>query len=66
MTVRPFQRTARIGDLGRVSRRERTVRLSLARMAQSPDLEPAEFDRASHDDAWGCGYAKVWRTHPEE
>jgi len=38
---------------------------SLDRMAQSPDLDPAEFDRASHDEAWGCAYAKVWRAYLE-
>ena len=36
---------------------------TLDRMAQSPDLEPAEFDRTSHDEAWGCAYSRVWRAY---
>jgi hypothetical protein len=27
---------------------------SLDRMAETRDLDPAEFDRDSHDEAWGC------------
>jgi hypothetical protein len=36
---------------------------ALDRMAESPDLGPAEFDRASHDEAWACAYARVWRAY---
>jgi hypothetical protein len=36
---------------------------SLDRMARSLNLDPAEFDRASHDEAWGCAYARVWRAY---
>lgn len=38
---------------------------SLDRLAELPDLDPAEFDRASHDEAWGCAYARVRRAHLE-
>jgi len=38
---------------------------SLDRVAQSPNLDPAEFERASHDEAWGCAYARVWRAYLE-
>lgn len=38
---------------------------SLDRMAQSPDLDPAEFDRANHDEAWGCADSRVWRAYRE-
>jgi hypothetical protein len=38
---------------------------SLDRLAQLPDLDPTEFDRASHDEAWGCAYARVWRAYLE-
>ena len=24
-----------------------------------------EFDRASHDEAWGCAYSRVWRAYQE-
>jgi hypothetical protein len=38
---------------------------SLDQLANVPDLDPAEFDRASHDEAWGCAYARVWRAYLE-
>lgn len=38
---------------------------SLDQLANAPDLDPAEFDRASHDEAWGCAYARVWRAYLE-
>lgn len=38
---------------------------SLERMAQLPDLDPAEFDRVSHDEARGCAYSRVWRASLE-
>ncbi|GDX95576.1 hypothetical protein LBMAG47_12400 [Planctomycetia bacterium] len=36
---------------------------SLDRLAKTPGLDPAEFDRASHDEAWGCAYSRVWRAY---
>jgi Zn-dependent peptidase ImmA (M78 family) len=36
---------------------------SLDRLAENPEIEPAEFDRASHDEAWGCAYSRVWRAY---
>lgn len=36
---------------------------SLDQLANDPDLDPAAFDRASHDAAWGCAYARVWRAY---
>jgi len=30
-----------------------------------PDLDPAEFVRASHDEAWGCAYSRLWRAYHE-
>jgi hypothetical protein len=38
---------------------------SLDRLTQLPDLDPTEFDQASHDEAWGCAYARVWRAYLE-
>ncbi len=38
---------------------------ALDRLANDPDLDPAEFARASHDEAWGCAYARVWRAYLE-
>jgi len=32
---------------------------SLDRLTEPPALYPAEFDRASHDEAWGCAYSRV-------
>jgi hypothetical protein len=36
---------------------------SLDRLVWTPSIDPAEFDRASHDEAWGCAYSRVWRTY---
>jgi hypothetical protein len=36
---------------------------SLDRLTETPGLDPAEFDRASHDEAWGCAYSRVWRAY---
>jgi len=36
---------------------------SLDRLAKSPETSPAEFEQASHDEAWGCAYARVWRAY---
>jgi len=38
---------------------------SLDRLARTPSIDPAEFDRASHDEAWGCAYSRVWRAYQE-
>ena len=38
---------------------------SLDRLARAPGIDPAEFDRASHDEAWGCAYSRVWRTYQD-
>jgi hypothetical protein len=26
-------------------------------------IDPVEFDLASHDEAWGCAYSRVWRAY---
>jgi len=36
---------------------------SLDRLASTPDVSPKDFDRASHDEAWGCAYSRVWRVY---
>ena len=38
---------------------------SLDRLSRTPGLDSAEFEQASHDEAWGCAYARVWRAHLE-
>ena len=35
------------------------------RLAWTPGIDPAEFERASHGEAWGCAYSRVWRAHEE-
>jgi len=35
---------------------------SLDRMARDPDLDRELFEAASHDEAWGCAYSRVWRA----
>jgi len=36
---------------------------SLDSLAKQSDVDRDEFERASHDAAWGCAYARVWRTY---
>ena len=36
---------------------------SLDSLAKQPDTDREEFDRASHDEAWGVAYSRVWRTY---
>lgn len=36
---------------------------SLDSLSTQPDVDRDEFERASHDEAWGCAYARVWRTY---
>lgn len=36
---------------------------SLDSLAKKPTLEPGEFERACHDEAWGCAYSRVWRAY---
>jgi len=36
---------------------------SLDRLARTPSIDPAEFDRASHDEAWGCACSRVWQAY---
>jgi hypothetical protein len=33
----------------------------LDRLARTSGIDPAEFERACHDEAWGCVYSRVWR-----
>jgi len=37
---------------------------SLNRLARTPSIDPAEFDRASHDEARGAS-SRVWRAYQE-
>ena len=38
---------------------------SLDRLAKTPGINPVQFDRACHDEAWGCAYSRVWRAYLE-
>ena len=38
---------------------------SLDRLAKTPGLDPIKFERACHDEAWGCAYSRVWRAYLE-
>jgi hypothetical protein len=33
------------------------------RLSKTPGLDPVEFDRACHDETWGCAYSRVWRAY---
>ena len=37
----------------------------LDQIAKTPGINPVEFDRACHDEAWGCAYSRVWRAYLE-
>lgn len=36
---------------------------TLDRLSKMRGLDPVVFDRASHDEAWGCAYSRVWRAY---
>ena len=36
---------------------------SVDRLIDSSDTDPVEFERACHDEAWGCAYSRVWRAY---
>lgn len=36
---------------------------SLDRLAKHPAVSHDEFQHASHDEAWGCAYSRVWRVY---
>ena len=36
---------------------------SLDRLARDPDVTQEKFEAASHDEAWGCAYSRVWRAY---
>ena len=35
----------------------------LDRLGRDPDVTREEFEAASHDEAWGCAYSRVWRVY---
>jgi hypothetical protein len=36
---------------------------AIDRLINAPDTDPVEFERACHDEAWGCAYSRVWRAY---
>jgi hypothetical protein len=36
---------------------------SLDKLARDPGVSPEILDAASHDEAWGCAYSRVWRAY---
>lgn len=38
---------------------------ALDKLAREPGVSPEVFDAASHDEAWGCAYSRVWRVYSE-
>jgi|LakMenEpi03Aug12_release.lakeMendotaPanAssembly.Ray.scaffolds.fasta_scaffold277904_2 hypothetical protein len=36
---------------------------ALDRLVANPDTTPEEFETASHDEVWGCAYARTYRAH---
>lgn len=37
--------------------------LVLDRLSQQDSVDPQDFQEASHDEAWGCAYSRVWRVY---
>lgn len=37
--------------------------LVLDRLSRQEALAPGDFQDASHDEAWGCAYSRVWRVY---
>ena len=35
----------------------------LDRLGRDPDVTREEFEAASHDEAWGCAFSRVWRVY---
>jgi len=36
---------------------------TLDAMTQLPDVDRDLFEAEAHGEAWGCAYARVWRTY---
>ena len=39
------------------------LNFAVDRLINAPDTDPVEFERACHDEAWGCAYSRVWRAY---
>lgn len=37
--------------------------LVLDRLSRQASIDPHDFQDASHDEAWGCAYARAWRVY---
>ena len=37
--------------------------LVLDRLSRQDSVDPQDFQEASHDEAWGCAYSRVWRVY---
>jgi hypothetical protein len=37
--------------------------LALDRLSRQDSVDPRDFQEASHDEAWGCAYSRVWRVY---
>ena len=33
------------------------------RLINAPNTDPVAFERACHDEAWGCAYSWAWRAY---
>jgi len=38
---------------------------ALDRASKMPSVDPAEFERLCHDEAWGCAFSRVYRAFLE-
>ena len=39
------------------------LNFAVDRLINTPDTDPVAFQRACHDEAWGCAYSRVWRAY---
>lgn len=37
--------------------------LTLDRLSRQDSIDPHDFQDASHDEAWGCAYSRIWRVY---
>ena len=37
--------------------------LVLDQLSTQAGIDPQDFQEASHDEAWGCAYSRVWRVY---
>ena len=47
----------------KIKRHRQEKGYSLDKLARDPRVTKEQFEAASHDEAWGCAYSRVWRVY---